>query len=113
MNDYWLRNFKGSPGLRTLKVEYETLTNKRGQMMHIIHRNRQHKLPVKREGGSADDFEGYLIAEGQPLDEWKWSGPSKLNGIEWRHHGTGDTVEYTVITDTWRFVEGQLKSEEA
>jgi hypothetical protein len=114
MNEGWLRYFKGNPGLRVLKVEYETLTWKKAEMMRIVERNKKWKLPVRREGGSfqANELEGYLSAEGTTLEEWKWKGTSNLGGGTWSHHGTGDKVEYVVVTDTWRFVEGELSEKE-
>jgi hypothetical protein len=83
-------------------------------MMRIIERNKTWKLPVRREGGSfqANELEGYLSAEGTVLEEWNWKGPSKLGGKRWSHHGTGDKVDYAVVTDTWRFVEGELSDKE-
>jgi hypothetical protein len=114
MNEDWLRLFKGNPGLRVLKVEYETLTWKKAEMMRIIERNKSWKLPVRQEGGAfyENQLEGYLSAEGTTLKEWKWKGTSKLDGQEWSHHGTDEKVEYVVVTDTWRFVEGELSNEE-
>lgn len=114
MDEDWLRFFKGSPGLRTLKVEYETLSWKKEEMMRIIQRNKAWKLPVRREDGSfeAHELEGYLSAEKTELKEWKWQGTSKLGGQTWNHHGTGDTVEYVVVMDTWKFVEGELSEKE-
>ena len=102
----WLRDFKGSPGLRKLTVEYETRTKKKDEMMHIVLRNKTYKLPVRRS--DSDSFEGYLTAQNQPLKEWKWTGTSKLDGTFMAHHGTGDTMEYIVVTDTWKFVEGEM-----
>jgi hypothetical protein len=114
MEEQWLRYFEGNPGLRVLNVEYETLSWKRAEMMHIIERNKKWKLPVRREGGSfqSNELEGYLSAEGTGLKEWKWKGPSKLGGERWSHHGTGDKVEYVVVTDTWNFLEGELSEKE-
>ncbi|KAJ8114440.1 hypothetical protein OPT61_g3676 [Boeremia exigua] len=106
MREDWLRSFRGNPGLRTLRVEYETLTPKREEMLHIVERNRKWKLPVKREGYDTDIFEGYLVTQGSDLKEWKWRGTSKLGGLTWSHHAEGETVEYVVIMDTWRFSEG-------
>ncbi|RAR10744.1 hypothetical protein DDE82_001135 [Stemphylium lycopersici] len=114
MKEGWLRFFKGNPGLRELRVEYETLSWKKDEMMRIIQRNKGWKLPVRREGGdlNAHELEGYLSAEGTQLEEWKWRGPSKLDGETWVHHGTADTIEYVVVTDTWKFVEGKLGEKE-
>ncbi|EHK97743.1 hypothetical protein M7I_6476 [Glarea lozoyensis 74030] len=107
MDEAWLRFFKGSPGLRVLKVEYETLSSKQAEMMHIVTRNKSWKLPVRREGGAfqGNEVEGYLSAEGTVLKQSKWKGTSKLGGQEWAHHGSGEEVEYVVVTDTWRFVD--------
>jgi hypothetical protein len=114
MREDWLRLFKGNPGLRVLKVEYETLTWKKAEMMRIIERNKRWKLPVRREGGNfhGNELEGYLSAEGTTLKEWKWKGTSKLGGEKWNHHGTDEKVEYVVVTDTWRFVECVLSDRE-
>jgi hypothetical protein len=114
MDEDWLRLFKGNPGLRVLKIEYETLSWKKAEMMRIIERNKSWKLPVRREGGAfqGNELEGYLSAEGTALKEWKWKGTSKLDGHEWEHHGTDEKVEYIVVTDTWRFVEGELSDQE-
>lgn len=106
MSEDWLRKFCGSPGLRKLRVEYETLVGKKDEMMKIIERNKTWKLPV-------EDDEGHLSAEGTQLAEWKWNGTSKLGGKEWTHHGPGDTVEYVVVTDTWRYVERPMSEEDA
>lgn len=106
MEEGWLRSFVGNPGLRILRVEYETLTRKRDEMMRIIERNKKWKLPVGRVRGGGSQFEGYLVAENTELKEWKWRGTSKLGGQAWSHH-TGETVEYVVVMDTWRFVEGE------
>lgn len=100
MSQEWLRDFNGSPGLRELKVEYETLTWKKAQMDQIVARNKKWRLRV-RDGG-------HLSADGTKLEEWTWTGPSKLDGKTWNHHGQGDTVEYVVVTDTWKFVEGPI-----
>jgi hypothetical protein len=114
MNEGWLRYFEGNPGLRVLKVEYETLSWKKAEMMRIVERNKKWKLPVRREGEmfQANKLEGYLSAENTALEEWKWKGTSKLGGETWSHHGTGDKVEYIVVTDTWKFVEGVLSDKE-
>jgi hypothetical protein len=113
MQEDWLRLFKGNPGLRVLKVEYETLSWKKAEMMRIVERNKTWKLPVRREGGGYwNNMVGYLSAEDTELKEWTWKGTSKLDGKEWSHHGTDDKVEYVVVTDTWRFVEGQLSDRE-
>ncbi len=111
MDETWFRLFKGSPGLRKLMIEYETLTSKKDQMMRIVQRNREWKLPVRLDGENPYEYEGYLTTEGQSLKEWKWSGTSKLGNTAWAHHGDGDTVEYVVVTDTWKFVMGKLESE--
>jgi hypothetical protein len=81
-------------------------------MMRIVERNKKWKLPVRREGGGQQHWEGYLSAENTKLEEWKWHGTSKLDGQEWSHLAKSDTVEYVVITDTWKFVEEQLTPEE-
>lgn len=107
MDERWLREFRGNPGLRTLRVEYETLTRKRDEMMRIVERNKEWKLPVRRDGHAVNQYEGYLVAKGTELKEWKWHGTSKLGGQTWSHHAEGDTVEYVVVMDTWKFVEGE------
>jgi len=114
MEEKWLRYFEGNPGLRVLRVEYETLSWKKAEMMRIIRRNKKWKLPVRREGGNfqKNELEGYLSAENTELKEWTWKGPSKLGGRSWMHHGTEDKVEYVVVTDTWKFVEGELTEKE-
>ncbi|EOA84631.1 hypothetical protein ACJQWK_07120 [Exserohilum turcicum] len=114
MHEDWLRYFRGSPGLRTLKVEYETLEWKKEEMMRIVRRNKAWKLPVRREGARFEDhdLEGYLSAETTELKEWTWRGTSRLGGQTWNHHGAADTVQYVVVMDTWRFVEGQLSESE-
>jgi hypothetical protein len=84
MEEGWLRYFKGNPGLRVLTVEYETLSRKKAEMMPIIRRNKQ----------------------------WKWKGPNKLGGTHWYHRGPGNEIEYIVVTDTWRFVGGELSEKE-
>jgi hypothetical protein len=114
MEEGWLRYFKGNPGLRVLTVEYETLSLRKAEMMPIIRRNKQWKLPVRRESGSfeANELEGYLSAEGTELKEWKWKGPNRLGGTRWHHHGPGNEIEYIVVTDTWRFVGGELSEKE-
>ena len=106
MDDRWLRNFLGNPGLRQLRVEYETLNWKKEEMMRIIERNKKLKLPVQSKDGSTG-YKGYLIAEGVALAEWTWKGTSKLGGCTWDHHGTADQVEYVVVIDTWKFVESK------
>ncbi|KAK1986428.1 hypothetical protein LZ30DRAFT_582054 [Colletotrichum cereale] len=121
MREDWLRGFRGPAGLRELRVEYETLAGKRDEMMRIVERNKRWKLAVggkkrvwRDENGvdgeevEEEDEGGYLSAEGTRLEEWRWTGPSRLGGREWAHHGEGDTVEYVVVTDTWRFVEGPM-----
>jgi hypothetical protein len=115
MSDNWLREFAGSPGLRKLSVEYETLSSKRDEMMRIVERNKKFKLGVRREGkmgtmrgrkGTAQACEWYLSAESTALVEWKWKGKSELGGEKWDHHPAGDTIEYVVVQDTWVFMEG-------
>ena len=120
MQDTWLQDFCGPPSLRKLTVEYETLTWKKTQMERIILRNKKFKLRLQDEGnerGSEDsvnnpDLRGYLSAEDTKLVEWKWTGPSKLDGKAWHHHGSGETVEYVVIVDHWQFVQGDLPVDE-
>lgn len=107
MDENWLRTFNGTPGLRELRVEYETRVGKRAEMMPIIQRNKRWKLPVRREGGDVNDWAGYLSAEKTELGEWKWNGTSKLGGCEWEHLKGKQEVEYVVVTDTWIFVEKQ------
>lgn len=112
MNEQWLRSFNGSPGLRELRVEYETRVPKKDEMMRIVERNRKWKLPVRREGGGPRKWEGYLTAENTKLNEWTWKGTSKLGGQQWAHLAKSDTIEYAVVTDVWKFVEGELSQEE-
>ncbi|KAK1657169.1 hypothetical protein BDP55DRAFT_624116 [Colletotrichum godetiae] len=113
MSEDWLRGFRGPRGLRELRVEYETLVGKREEMMGIVGRNKGWKLVVeKKEEEEEEEEEGYLSAEGTELVEWTWKGPSKLGGQEWAHHGEGETVEYVVVMDTWRFVEGRMSEED-
>lgn len=113
MQDSWLRHFRGPSSLRTLIVEYETLTWKKAQMDPIIARNKRFKLQIQGEQqqeneGTQRGVRGYLSAEDTKLEEWKWKGPSRLGGQTWRHHGEGETVEYVVVVDRWRFIEGDL-----
>jgi hypothetical protein len=115
MNETWLRTFKGSAGLRRLRVEYETLSWKKAEMIRIVERNKKWKLPVRCEGDDSTGFEGYLTAEKTELQEWTWRGTSKLGGRTWSHLGKGEkdeTIEYVVVTDTWKFVKGELSEEE-
>lgn len=112
MQEIWLRNFLGTPGLRELRVEYETRVPKKVEMMAIVQRNKKYRLPVRRDGGGMDDWEGYLSAEKTKLEEWTWKGTSKLGGKTWDHLAKSDTVEYVVVTDTWRFVDEQIKPED-
>jgi len=70
--------------------------------MQIVERNKKYKLGLEGEE------EGCLSAEGTKLFEWKWQGPSKLDGKSWVHHGPGETVEYVVVTDTWRYVKDRI-----
>ncbi|KAF1978366.1 hypothetical protein BU23DRAFT_435969, partial [Bimuria novae-zelandiae CBS 107.79] len=102
MREDCLNNFMGHAGLRELRVEYETLAWKGEEMMKIVQRNKRVKLALR--GG-----EGHLSAEGTQLEEWRWSGTSRLGGQEWRHHGEGSTVEYVVVVDKWVFVEGAFE----
>ncbi|KAI9704609.1 MAG: hypothetical protein M1820_005522 [Bogoriella megaspora] len=109
MSDNWLRYFRAPPSLRTLVLEYETLTWKKSQMNPIIAHNKQFKLRIRSEDNTDEDRkDAYLSAESNPLTEWKWNGPSKLGGETWQHHGQGDTVEYVVVVDKWKFVQGEL-----
>ncbi|KAK7459378.1 hypothetical protein Landi51_00970 [Colletotrichum acutatum] len=133
MKEDWLRGFRGPRGLRELRVEYETLVGKREEMMRIVGRNKGWKLVVggsarrddgrgwrereREDGGEKgeeeqEEEEGYLSAEGTELVEWTWKGASKLGGQTWAHHGEGETVEYVVVMDTWRFVEGRMSEED-
>lgn len=100
MSQKWLANFSGPPGLRELRVEYETLSWKKDSMLAIVTRNKDWRLNV-RDGG-------HLSAKDTQLEEWSWTGPSKLGGETWNHHGEGDSVEYIVVTDTWKYVEGPI-----
>ncbi|EQB53412.1 hypothetical protein CGLO_06849 [Colletotrichum gloeosporioides Cg-14] len=106
MKEDWLRRFSGPPGLRELKVEYETITRKKDAMMKIVERNKKWKLSV------GDSEGGHLSAEGTKLVEWRWHGKSALGGTKWYHHGEGDTMEYVVVTDTWRYVPGPMSEED-
>ncbi|KAH4064728.1 hypothetical protein HBI56_058930 [Parastagonospora nodorum] len=112
MEEGWLRTFNGTPGLRELRVEYETRVPKKAEMMRIVERNKKWKLPVRRAGGELNDWEGYLSAETTKLKEWTWKGTSKLGGREWGHLAKSDTVEYVVVTDTWIFVEQSVTPED-
>ncbi|KAF5507890.1 hypothetical protein CGCA056_v013516 [Colletotrichum aenigma] len=107
MKEGWLRRFSGPPGLRELKVEYETITRKKDAMMKIVERNKKWKLSV----GDSEEG-GHLSAEGTKLVEWRWHGKSALGGTKWYHHGDGDTMEYVVVTDTWRYVPGPMSEED-
>ncbi|KAI8174476.1 hypothetical protein K4K51_008772 [Colletotrichum sp. SAR 10_75] len=107
MKEDWLRRFSGPPGLKELKVEYETITRKRDAMMKIVERNKKWKLSV----GDSEEG-GHLSAEGTKLVEWRWHGKSALGGTKWYHHGDGDTMEYVVVTDTWRYVPGPMSEED-
>ncbi|OLN96798.1 hypothetical protein CCHL11_02286 [Colletotrichum chlorophyti] len=98
MSEYWLAQFCGSPGLRELKVEYETVSRKKKEMMKIVERNKKWRLAIEGEDGP-------LSAEGTSLVEWKWTGMSRFEGREWLHHGGADTMEYVVVTDTWRYLD--------
>jgi hypothetical protein len=112
MSERWLQTFKGPPGLKELRVEYETLSWKREELMRIVERNKQFRLGVVRDE-DAEEEEGHLSAEKTNLVEWKWKGPSKLDGKQWTHHGHGEEVEYIVIEDMWRYVKGKLEVEES
>ena len=94
----WLTGFVGSVGLREMRVEYETLVRKREEMMGIVERNKRVEVRLREAGG-------YLSARGTELVEWRWRGTSRLGGRKWQHHGEGDTVEYVVVRDTWKYVE--------
>ncbi|KAL3300617.1 hypothetical protein RB213_002216 [Colletotrichum asianum] len=107
MKEDWLRRFSGPAGLRELRVEYETITRKRDAMMKIVERNKKWKLSV----GDLEEG-GHLSAEGTKLVEWRWHGKSALGGTKWYHHGDGDTMEYVVVTDTWRYVPGLMSEED-
>lgn len=109
MRELWLRDFSGPPGLRELRVEYETLASKRDEMMAIVRRNKVWRLDVR---GSEDEgiAEGHLCAKDTELREWRWTGTSKLGGKTWEHHGKGDTVEYVVVEDRWTFREGKVSA---
>ncbi|KAI8299082.1 hypothetical protein K4K61_010944 [Colletotrichum sp. SAR11_59] len=107
MKEDWLRRFSGPAGLRELKVEYETIARKRDAMMKIVERNKKWKLSV----GDSEEG-GHLSAEGTKLVEWRWHGKSALGGTKWYHHGDGDTMEYVVVTDTWRYVPGLMSEED-
>ena len=114
IRDCWLRHFNGSPGLRQLKIEYETIPRKKQFMMRTILQNKEWKLPVRREGShDLEDYEGYLSADATELSEWSWEGPSKLDGRTYDHHGPGETMVYVVVTDTWNFVEGLMSKKDA
>jgi hypothetical protein len=116
MEERWLKVFEGPPGLKELRVEYETLSWKREEMMKIVERNKKWKLALRNEeadGQEQGQAEGHLSAEKTELVEWKWKGPSELDGQKWQHHGDGDEVEYVVVTDTWRFVKGPMSAEDA
>lgn len=100
MKEDWLANFRGPAGLQELRVEYETLTWKKAELLAIVERNKKWMLNVG-DGG-------HLSAEDTQLEEWSWTGPSKLGGRSWRHHGEGDSMEYIVVTDSWKYVEGPI-----
>lgn len=128
MNDGWLRDFEGNPELRVFRIEYETLAHKKEEMMRIIQRNKEWSLKVKAifedcsnsfellSGEKGEDCDtsaeeededvGYLCAKNTDLKEWKWTGTSKVGGRSWYHH-KGDTVDYIVVIDTWRYVRGK------
>ncbi|KAJ4396100.1 hypothetical protein N0V93_000317 [Gnomoniopsis smithogilvyi] len=100
MRQDWLANFKGPPGLRELRVEYETISWKKKEMLAIVTRNKDWRLAV-RDGG-------HLSAENTHLEEWCWTGPSRLGGRTWAHHGEGESVDYVVVTDTWKYSDGPV-----
>lgn len=70
--------------------------------MRIVERNKGVEVGV---GGG----EGYLSARGTGLEEWRWRGTSRVGGRTWGHHGGGETVEYVVVRDRWRWVEGEME----
>ncbi|KAH7397149.1 hypothetical protein BKA66DRAFT_521632 [Pyrenochaeta sp. MPI-SDFR-AT-0127] len=104
MSEKWLCNFEGSPGLRELRVEYETLSEKKEEMMKIVERNKKWKLALA--GGA----KGYLSAEGTELTEWKWKGPGKMAEIDWANDRVIELADYIVVIDTWRHIEGPIKT---
>lgn len=117
MSDAWLRAFEAPPGLRELRVEYETLVWKRAPRLDaIVARNKRWRLRIRggdddddnKSGGSGGRTGGHLSAEHTQLEEFTWCGTSRLGGRTWEHHGEGPTVEYVVVTDTWRYVEGPI-----
>lgn len=129
MSDAWLRAFVAPPGLRELRVEYETLAcgRRRPHLDAIVARNKRWRLRVRggSRGADNDDDEdpsgasggsgggssrtgGHLSAEHTQLEEWTWRGTSRLGGRTWEHLGEGPTVDYVVVRDTWRYVEGPI-----
>jgi hypothetical protein len=100
MSEDWLRKFNGTPGLKELVVEYETITMKKAQLDAIVARNKHWRLRVQHDG--------HLSAENTALQEWRWHGPSRLGGRQWEHHGEASTIEYVVVTDRWVYVDGPI-----
>lgn len=98
MREDWLARFDGPPGLRELRVEYETLAWKKAELQAIVARNKKWRLGV-RDGG-------HLSAEDTQLEEWCWTGPSDLGGQTWNHHGK--ELKYVVVTDIWKYAEGPI-----
>ncbi|TDZ47231.1 hypothetical protein CTRI78_v008636 [Colletotrichum trifolii] len=73
--------------------------------MKIVERNKKWKLEI-------DSEQGHLSAEHTKLTEWSWNGPSKFEGQSYTHHGGDETMEYTVLTDTWRYCKTPMKDED-
>ncbi|KAF9880810.1 hypothetical protein CkaCkLH20_01852 [Colletotrichum karsti] len=74
MSEDWLGKFDAPKGLRVLRVEYETLSRKKEEMMKIVRRNKGWKLAATRDMG-------HLSADGTELLEWKWNASLALTGV--------------------------------
>lgn len=93
ITDQWTSTFKAPNELQQLKIEFETIERKKGQLDTIIQKQVlgwQFKLkdntPLEVTGSEASS----------------WTGRSDLDNRKWRFHGSGPEMKYYVVVITWR-----------
>lgn len=105
LEDRWLQALLDTPDLRstaTLQLELETLDYKVEQLTPIV--DRLSKLESKQYAThviSGKEEETKFVLTGKPA-VYTWSGPSNLDGGHYAPYEGVDTLNYHVVSLTWR-----------
>ncbi|KAF2722066.1 hypothetical protein K431DRAFT_284272 [Polychaeton citri CBS 116435] len=105
LKDNWVKALLDSPDLRstqTLILELETLDYKREQLERILERIRRFESEKRKThivNGSPTTT--YFELAGEPKIS-TWSGPANLDGETYHPYAGKETLNYHVVTLTWR-----------